>query len=441
MVASPGAWAGDAGKFPAMSRARHLGVVISLFSVLGLGVAAAGVMMVATPALAASLQEVSNFGENPTKLKMYVYKPNGMVARPPVVVAVHYCHGDAVSFYNGSEFARLADKYGFLLIFPSVTQASDSCFDVASKETLTHGAGGDSLGVVSMVKYAVAKFNADASRVYATGVSSGAMMTNVLLGSYPDVFKAGSAFAGVPFGCFAVNPDSLRWSDDCAKGRVTKTAQQWGDTVRAAYPGYTGPRPRIQLWHGTNDEILNYVNFSEEIEQWTNVHGVSQNPISTEQNTPQSDWTRTRYGIAGDGAIVEAVSMRGTSHNLPVQAAAAIHFFGLDTPMASTSATGQGPAGTCTAVATTVSRWSTGFVVAVTVTAGGSPVTGWQVAMTLAEGTTIGSAWNGQSTGTGGTVTVTNAASNGVLAAGASTSFGFQATGSDDAVTATCVVR
>jgi poly(hydroxyalkanoate) depolymerase family esterase len=415
--------------------------VISLFSVLGLGVMVAGVMMVAPPAMAASLQEVSNFGENPTKLKMYVYKPNNMLAKPPVVVAVHYCHGDAVSFYNGSEFARLADKYGFLLIFPSVTQASDSCFDVASKETLTHGAGGDSLGVVSMVRYAVAKFNADDERVYATGVSSGAMMTNVLLGSYPDVFKAGSAFAGVPFGCFAVNPDALRWSDDCAKGRVTRTARQWGDTVRDAYPGYTGPRPRMQLWHGTNDEILNYVNFSEAIEQWTNVHGVTQNPISTEQNTPQAGWTRTRYGAAGENALVEAVSMRDTSHNLPVQAAAAIHFFGLDTPGTGTSPAGPAPAGTCSATASTVSRWATGFVVSVTVTAGGSPVTGWKVTMSLAGGTTIGGAWNGQSSGTSGTVIVTNAASNGVLAAGASTSFGFQGTGSDDAITATCVVR
>ena len=28
------------------------------------------------------------------------------------------------------------------------------------------------------------------------GHSSGGMMTNVLVGSYPDVFKAGAAFAG-----------------------------------------------------------------------------------------------------------------------------------------------------------------------------------------------------------------------------------------------------
>ncbi|MFC7479318.1 hypothetical protein ACFQX7_03530 [Luedemannella flava] len=126
-----------------------------------------------------------------------------------------------------------------------------------------------------------------------------------------------------------MNPDSLRWSDDCAKGRVTRTAQEWGDAVRNAYPGYTGPRPRMQLWHGTNDEILSYVNFGEAIKQWTNVLGVSATPTSTEANTPQSGWTRTRYVNSAGVVQVEAVSMQGVSHNLPVVAAEAIRFFGL----------------------------------------------------------------------------------------------------------------
>ena len=37
------------------------------------------------------------------------------------------------------------------------------------------------------------------------------------------------------------------------------TPQAWGNEVRAADPGYSGPRPRVQLWHGTADTTLNYV--------------------------------------------------------------------------------------------------------------------------------------------------------------------------------------
>ncbi|CAM5582239.1 Esterase OS=Streptomyces antimycoticus OX=68175 GN=SSPO_091530 PE=4 SV=1 [Streptomyces antimycoticus] len=155
------------------------------------------------------------------------------------------------------------------------------------------------------------------------------MMTNVLLGDYPDVFKAGAAFAGVPFGCFATT-DGSGWNSACANGTITKTPQAWGDLARGAYPGYQGARPRMQLWHGTEDGTLRYPNFGEEIKQWTNVLGVSQTPALTDR--PQPTWTRTRYGATGNQAPVEAISVQGTGHSLPAagMAARAITFFGLD---------------------------------------------------------------------------------------------------------------
>lgn len=153
------------------------------------------------------------------------------------------------------------------------------------------------------------------------------MMTQVLLGLYPDVFKAGAAFAGVPFGCFATT-DGSTWNSACSGGNITRTPQQWGDLVRTAYPGYSGARPRVQLWHGTADDTLRYPNFTEAIKQWTNVHGISQTSVLTD--SPQSGATRTRYGSAGDQAQVEAISLQGTGHNLPVNAAEAIRFFGLN---------------------------------------------------------------------------------------------------------------
>jgi hypothetical protein len=132
--------------------------------------------------------------------------------------------------------------------------------------------------------------------------------------------------------------------------------------------------------------------------------------------------------------------MAGVGHNLPVRAADALHFFGLDVPPPTTSPT-LGAAGTCAAEAATGSRWSTGFVVTVTITAGASAITGWKATLALADGATITGLWNGQSTGVSGTVTVVNNASNGALAAGASVSFGYQGSGADDAVTVTCTPR
>ena len=242
--------------------------------------AAIAVLMLAAPASAASLREITGFGTNPTNLRMHLYVPDRLPANPALLVAVHYCTGSGPAMYNGTEWARLADTYGFVVVYPSVTRSS-KCFDVSSPQALKRGGGSDPVGIKSMIDWTVRTYSADTTRIYATGISSGAMMTNVLLGDYPDVFAAGAAFSGVPFGCFATT-DGSEWNSACSGGTITHTPQEWGDLVRGAYPGYTGKRPQMQVWHGTEDDVLRYPNFGEQIKQWTNVLGVSQTPAANE---------------------------------------------------------------------------------------------------------------------------------------------------------------
>ncbi|OKJ68883.1 esterase [Streptomyces sp. TSRI0107] len=370
----------------------------------------------------ATLTEVTDFGSNPSNLQMYLYVPESVTPNPAVLVAVHYCTGSGPAMYNGTEYASLADRYGFVVVYPSVTRAS-KCFDVSSPQALRRGGGSDPAGIKSMVDWVLGTYDADPKRVFATGISSGAMMTNVLLGVYPDVFAAGAAFAGVPFGCFATT-DGSEWNSACANGTVTRTPQQWGDLVRGAHPGYSGPRPRMQLWHGTEDDVLRYPNFGEEIDQWTNVLGVSRTPASTD--TPATGWTRTRYGGTGDQAPVEAISLQGVGHNLysyGTMGARVLTFFGLD---GSGPAPQPQPAG-CKVTATT-SAWSTGLTGSVTITnTGTTAVNGWKLGFTLPGGQTITNGWGATYTPASGAVTATNAAYNGTIAPNGSVTIGYQA--------------
>jgi poly(hydroxyalkanoate) depolymerase family esterase len=298
-------------------------------AVIAASFVAAATLLGARPAAAASLVEITGFGTNPSNLRMHVYAPDVLASPPPILVAVHYCTGTGPAFFNGTEFRTLADQYGFIVIYPSATR-SGQCFDVSSPQALRRNGGSDPVGIMSMVNYVLQTYGANANRIYVTGASSGAMMTNVLVGNYPDVFKAGAAFMGVPHSCFATTDGSM-WNSQCSSGQRIMTPQQWGDLARAAFPGYSGARPRMQLFHGTNDSTLTYPNFGEEIKQWTNVLGVSQTPSFTD--TPQSGWTRTRYGGTGINAPVEGISLSGAGHDLPRagQARMAIQFFGLDT--------------------------------------------------------------------------------------------------------------
>ena len=313
-------------------RARRVVAAGAGVAALGLAVlAAAPPADAATPAAlpppASTLRQVTNFGPNPTGLDMYLYVPDHVRPHPAVVVALHYCTGSGPAFFAATEFASLADRYGFIVVYPSAARAGH-CFDVSSPGALVHDGSSDPAGIVSMVRYVQRHLYADRSRVFATGLSSGAMMTNVLLGDYPDVFRAGSAMSGVPFGCFATTDGSL-WNSACADGDVIKTPQEWGDLVRAAYPGYHGPRPRMQLWHGTADATLYYPNFGEEVKQWANVRHAH----LAYTRHPQPTWTHTVYVSRAGRVEVDAYSVAGETHNLgfdyPDWAQFAVQFFGL----------------------------------------------------------------------------------------------------------------
>ncbi|TQL02629.1 cellulose binding domain-containing protein [Cellulomonas sp. SLBN-39] len=94
------------------------------------------------------------------------------------------------------------------------------------------------------------------------------------------------------------------------------------------------------------------------------------------------------------------------------------------------------PAGACTATYRTVNSWSGGFQGEVTVRAG-SPATSWSVSWRPA-GERVDQVWNGTLSTQGGLTVVRNAAWNGNLAAGGTTTFGMLGSGTPPTGALTC---
>lgn len=149
------------------------------------------------------------------------------------------------------------------------------------------------------------------------------MMTNVMAAVYPGLFKAASAQSGVAAGCFASADDVVdEWNEACATGRVNKTQEEWAAVVAAM--GGRAPYPKMQIFHGSADDVLDAQNFEQEIKQWTGVFGVSDTPTSTEPDTPEGGYTLTNYG-----KNVQAIYAQGVGHNLPDQNPVIMGWFGL----------------------------------------------------------------------------------------------------------------
>jgi poly(hydroxyalkanoate) depolymerase family esterase len=283
----------------------------------------------------------------PSYMQMYIYVPDNRAAKPPIYISAHSCGSTATGqMANIPKAKAAADAQGFILILPH--NQDRNCWDVGSMKALTHDGGGDTHAVAQMVKYTIATYNADAARVYVMGGSGGGMLVQALLAVYPDVFRAGVARAGVPAGCWADGyDDGQQWSNNCANGTTNKTAQQWGDQVRAMYMGYTGHRPRLMTHQGTNDTTISYNNTRESIEEWTNVMMLPTTPTMTDTGfrAQIATYDRQIWKNACGESVFEAWSSPGGTHSMPYEEDQMLQFFGLDAPNKPDPETGCGSGG------------------------------------------------------------------------------------------------
>ena len=166
-----------------------------------------------------------------------------------------------------------------------------------------------------MIGYTITKHFADPAKVFVTGSSSGCMMTNVLMATYPDVFAAATCYSGVPAGCLAGSPGASPISADpkCANGLNIKSQAEWVSNVKAMYAGYSGKYPKLATWHGTADTLVKLPNLGEQLKQWSGVQGVAF--ARNETNTPEAGYTRIVYG---DGSKLVGYEARGVGHTVPV---------------------------------------------------------------------------------------------------------------------------
>lgn len=242
------------------------------------------------------------------------------------MVVIHSCQSTAQSYFGNSKipWKQGSDKKGYITVWPS-SPNSGTCWDVSSKRSLSHLGGGDSQAIANMILYAIKTYDADPARVYVTGGSSGGMMSNVLAATYPELIRAVSLYSGVAAGCFvSASGGVAQWNNSCSGGQSRASADKWKQVVLDMYPGYDGPRPKMQIWHGSADATLAPQNYEEEIKQWTAVFNLSQTATSTTQNSPKQGYTRSDYG-----EFVQGIYAQGVGHSVPADLAESEKWFGL----------------------------------------------------------------------------------------------------------------
>ena len=271
-------------------------------------------VVIAQPA-AAQLSEVTGFGSNPGNLKMWTYLPAQLPASAPLVVMMHGCGQTPQDVDVESGWIQMADAYKFALLFPQTTFSESSilsfpCFRSYDSAQNRRGVG-EALSIKQMTDWMLSHYPLDAKRVFATGFSSGAIETSVMMASYPEVFAAGAIMSGHPYGCATSYTQFVL----CNLLGSSKTPQQWGDLIRSAYPGYKGPYPRVSIWHGTLDTTIRESNAGELVKQWTNANGIDQ---TADEFSQVNGYPHYVYTTPGGQPRVEHYVMTNASHAIQI---------------------------------------------------------------------------------------------------------------------------
>jgi len=263
---------------------------------------------------AGRLGQVTGFGSNPGSLRMLAYAPRNLPRASPLVVALHGCTQTASAYDHHSGWSMLADRHGFALLCPEQQHANNpnTCF------TWFHPADternrGEALSIRQMIERMIQDHDIDRRRVFIVGLSAGGAMTAAMLAAYPEVFAGGSIVAGLPYGSAATVQAAF---EAMAQGS-DRLPEQWGDLIRSASP-HRGPWPRLSVWHGSADRIVNPRNAEEILKQWTNVHGLSAEPDFEHQGRGHSQ--RVWRDKAG-AHVIEAYVVSGMGHGVPLAVA------------------------------------------------------------------------------------------------------------------------
>ena len=260
------------------------------------------------------LQEITNFGSNPGNLRMHVHVPAKISESPPLVIALHGCTQTAASYDQGTGWSALADRLGFIVVFPEQQPINNpnTCFSWFLPGDTARDSG-EALSIRQMMATASEKFDIDADRVFVTGLSAGGAMASVMLATYPEIFAGGAIIAGLPFGAAS----SVQEAFEAMFNERAPSLRALGDGVRAASK-HRGPWPKISVWHGTADTVVRVSNADHIIRQWLDVQKLPQHASGEEEIGRHM---RRFWEDANGVTRVEAYAIAGIGHGVPLATA------------------------------------------------------------------------------------------------------------------------
>ena len=268
---------------------------------------------------AEALIKIDSFGTNPGNISMFLYqnkvKEDSLLK--PLVVVLHGCSQNAKEVAELTGWNKLSDLNDFMVMYPqqNFPNNPNGCFNWFRGNDINKGKG-EGESIFQMITYMMNNYPIDKNRIFITGLSAGAAMSVVLMATHPQIFSAGAIFAG---GAYKLATNQIA-SFNVMVGNKDITCYELANKVVMQNVDYKGKYPKMIIYQGLNDPIVNHKNARLIINQWTTVNNADTFPDKTDTCFNNiSDITRYLYFKNGTETCVIYYQVKNLGHRLLIK--------------------------------------------------------------------------------------------------------------------------
>ena len=231
----------------------------------------------------------------------------------PLVMVLHGCRQDNRDIETITGFNELADRRGFLVVYPFVTSyrglRNRNCWGWWFDREIHSGAGEveDLWQIIEEVKR---QYPVDANRIHVTGLSSGAGMAVAMMVAHSEHIASGAAVAGVPY---AERATAARHAlNDNPRNRpVVSIVKAMQDEM-----GASARLVPIQIVHSQQDQTVDLKSAEVLRDSWGHCFGINTRlPAKvTTGSDGDVDWEHSRYVNDAGESVIETLFLEGPGH-------------------------------------------------------------------------------------------------------------------------------
>jgi poly(hydroxyalkanoate) depolymerase family esterase len=251
--------------------------------------------------------------------KLYVPVRINALPQPPLLVMLHGCTQSADDFAAGTRMNRLADKHGFLVVYPEQASSANAskCWNWFKAQDQARDAGEPSL-IAGIVHEVAARHGVDMRRIFVAGLSAGAAMAVILGETYPELFAGVGAHSGLAYRSAHDMLSAIVAMKDRRSGSAGLKAAP--TSAAAAAPSKTAQAVPTIVFHGDRDHTVQQANGSEIAQQARHAHaaaeagGALRDSLERGTSAGGRSFSRTLHTDAAGRTRVESWTVHGAGH-------------------------------------------------------------------------------------------------------------------------------